>query len=187
MSDYAYVESFLPQIHEAPDLTALETLRIGTLGKSGEVTALLKTLGAMTPEERQAEGPKIHALREAVTAAIADRKAALEAAVIEARLATERLDMSLPVSPGAQGTVHPVAQVMDELRQFRQAGASPWADDYNPLASFRGGMTRAEVMAEFHRGRAATAALTAEDSGSSYLARMHLPAAGRGTELARME
>lgn len=79
------------------------------------------------------------------------------------------------------------AQVMDELRQFRQAGASPWADDYNQLADFRSGTTRADVMAEFHRGREATAALTAEDSGSSYLARMHVPAAGRGTALARME
>lgn len=79
------------------------------------------------------------------------------------------------------------AQVMEELRQFRQAGGSPWADDYNPLAHFRSGTTRAEVMAEFHHGREAAAALSAEDSGSSYLARMQAPAPERGTEVARME
>ena len=66
------------------------------------MTGLLKTLGGMTPEERQSEGPRIHALREAVTEAIAARKAALEEAALEQRLATERLDMTLPVTPVAK-------------------------------------------------------------------------------------
>lgn len=108
----------LSEIASAASLADLEAIRVATLGKSGTITALLKTLGAMTPEQRQTEGPKIHALREAVTAAITDRKAALEAAALEARLATETLDMSLPVSPGAPGSVHPVAQVMDELAEI---------------------------------------------------------------------
>ena len=108
----------LSEIASAASLADLEAIRVARLGKSGTITALLKTLGGMTPDQRQAEGPKIHALREAVTVAIADRKAALEAAALDARLATEKLDMSLPVSPGAPGSVHPVAQVMDELAEI---------------------------------------------------------------------
>ncbi|KRB82574.1 phenylalanine--tRNA ligase subunit beta [Sphingomonas sp. Root710] len=108
----------LSEIASATTLADLEAIRVAKLGKSGTITALLKTLGGMTPDQRQAEGPKIHALREAVTVAIADRKAALEAAALDARLATEKLDMSLPVSPGAPGSVHPVAQVMDELAEI---------------------------------------------------------------------
>jgi phenylalanyl-tRNA synthetase alpha chain len=72
----------------------------------------------MSAEQRQAEGPRIHGLREAVTAAIAARKAALEAAELDRRLATETLDMTLPVALGAQGSVHPVSQVMDELAEI---------------------------------------------------------------------
>src|SRR5918998_964199 len=109
---------WLGRIDAAPDLSALEAERVAALGKQGAVTGLLKTLGGMTPEERQSQGPRIHALREAVTEAIASRKAALEAAELERRLATEKLDMTLPVSPGTQGSVHPVSQVMDELAEI---------------------------------------------------------------------
>ena len=108
----------LSEIASADNLADLEAIRVKTLGKSGTITALLKTLGGMTPEQRQSEGPKIHALREAVTNAIADRKAALESTALDARLATEKLDMTLPVSGGAQGSVHPVSQVMDELAEI---------------------------------------------------------------------
>ena len=91
---------------------------MAALGKQGVVTGLLKTLGQMTPEERQSEGPRIHGLREAVTEAIAARKADLEEAALEQRLATETLDMTLPVAPAAEGSVHPVSQVMDELAEI---------------------------------------------------------------------
>ena len=79
---------------DTPD--AVEGLRVGALGKQGVITALLKTLGAMSPEERQTRGPIIHDLRESVTAALADRKAALEQAALDARLASERLYSTLP-------------------------------------------------------------------------------------------
>ncbi|RYF17496.1 MAG: DUF4148 domain-containing protein [Comamonadaceae bacterium] len=79
------------------------------------------------------------------------------------------------------------AQVMEELRQYRQAGVNPWSYEYNPLAHFRGSKTRAEVTAEFMASREATVAFNSEDSGSSYLARMNAPAMRRGVELARME
>jgi phenylalanyl-tRNA synthetase alpha chain len=109
---------WLGRIEAAGDLSALEAERVAALGKSGAVTQLLKTLGGMTPDQRQSEGPRIHALREAVTEAISARKAALEAAELDRRLATETLDMSLPVETGAQGSVHPVSQVMDELAEI---------------------------------------------------------------------
>jgi phenylalanyl-tRNA synthetase alpha chain len=119
MSDIADQQSaLLADIAAAGDPAALEAIRVRALGKQGSVTALLKTMGAMTPEQRLTEGPRIHGLREAVTAAIAERKAALEAAVLDARLASERLDMSLPVTPAPQGSVHPVSQVMDELAEI---------------------------------------------------------------------
>ncbi|HXH53821.1 MAG TPA: phenylalanine--tRNA ligase subunit alpha [Sphingomicrobium sp.] len=106
------------QIRGAPDLQALEQLRVAALGKSGSITAKLKLLGGMDADARAAEAPKIHALREAVTAAIAERKAALEQAELDRRLATETLDLSLPAPEAPQGTVHPVSQVMDELAEI---------------------------------------------------------------------
>jgi phenylalanyl-tRNA synthetase alpha chain len=109
---------WLARIAAARDLPGLEAERVAALGKQGAVTQLLKTLGGMSPEQRQIEGPRIHGLREQVTAAVAERKAALESAELDRKLATERLDMSLPVSPGPQGSVHPVSQVMDELAEI---------------------------------------------------------------------
>jgi phenylalanyl-tRNA synthetase alpha chain len=108
----------LARIETAPDLAAVEAERIALLGKQGEITQLLKSLGGMSPEERQIEGPRIHGLRERVAGAIAARKAALEAADLERRLATEGLDLTLPAAPLPQGSVHPVSQVMDELAEI---------------------------------------------------------------------
>ncbi|WP_033922589.1 phenylalanine--tRNA ligase subunit alpha [Sphingomonas sp. 37zxx] len=108
----------LGAITAADTLDAIEAVRVAALGKQGSVTALLKTLGGMSPDERQTAGPLIQALREAVTGAIADRKAALERAALDARLASETLDMTLPASGVAPGSVHPVSQVMDELAEI---------------------------------------------------------------------
>ena len=106
------------RIAAAVDLDALEVLRIALLGKQGSISALLKTLGGMSPEARQAEGPRINGLRQTASDAIAARKAELEAAVLDARLATERLDLSLPAPERPRGSVHPVSQVMDELAEI---------------------------------------------------------------------
>jgi len=108
----------LDEIWNAGDLAAVEALRVRLLGKSGEITARLKSLGSMDPAARAAQAPEVHALREAVTAAITERKAALDAAELERRLATERIDLSLPAPDMAAGTVHPVSQVMDELAEI---------------------------------------------------------------------
>ncbi len=119
MSEIMHLKAgLLADIEKADTADAVEALRVGALGKSGVVTGLLKTLGAMTPEERQSKGPEIHDLRESVTAAIATRKAALEGAALEARLAAERVDRTLPAAPVLQGSIHPVSQVMDELAEI---------------------------------------------------------------------
>ena len=110
--------ALIGQIRGAGDLAALEQLRVAALGKSGAITALLKSLGAMDPETRGREGPKIHALREAVTAALATRKAELETAELESKLATETLDLTLPAPERPVGSIHPVSQVMDELAEI---------------------------------------------------------------------
>jgi phenylalanyl-tRNA synthetase alpha chain len=100
------------------DADALEALRVSALGKSGTITGLLKTLGGMSPEERQEKGPAIQGLRAAVTDAIAERKVALNSIALNAKLASEMLDMTLPAAGGRQGSVHPVSQVLDELAEI---------------------------------------------------------------------
>jgi phenylalanyl-tRNA synthetase alpha chain len=111
-------EEALTRIAAAQDLGALEALRVEFLGKQGSISGLLKTLGAMSPEDRQLAGPQIHALREAVTEAMANRKASLEGAALEAQLASETIDLSLLAPEAPRGTIHPVSQVMDELAEI---------------------------------------------------------------------
>lgn len=119
MSDIEAIQAQLvSEIEAAADAGAVEALRVAALGKAGSITALLKTLGGMTPEERQARGPRIHALRETVTAALGARKAALDAAELDVKLAAETIDMSLPADAAPRGSVHPVSQVMDELAEI---------------------------------------------------------------------
>jgi phenylalanyl-tRNA synthetase alpha chain len=109
---------FEQQVSDASDLAALDAVRVAALGKAGEITELLKSLGKMDADARMAEGPKIHAAREAVTEAIAAKKQALENEELERRLATERLDLSLPAPVAPRGSIHPVSQVMDELTEI---------------------------------------------------------------------
>ncbi|HTQ13172.1 MAG TPA: phenylalanine--tRNA ligase subunit alpha [Rhizomicrobium sp.] len=116
MSDIERLErDLLAAIDDARDEAALETIRIGTLGKKGSISELLKTLGAMSPEERKTRGPRINGLRDRVAAAIAARKTALGEAALDARLAGERVDVTLPPRPEPAGTLHPVNQVLDEI------------------------------------------------------------------------
>lgn len=119
MTDIATLQTELMAAIDAADtLDALEAVRISALGKQGSVSALLKTMGGMSPEERQTKGPIINGLRESVAAALADKKAILESAALDARLRAERLDMTLPAPEAPRGTVHPVSQVMDELAEI---------------------------------------------------------------------
>ncbi|MGR7995414.1 MULTISPECIES: phenylalanine--tRNA ligase subunit alpha [unclassified Xanthobacter] len=101
----------------ADDEAALEQVRITALGKKGTVSELLKSLGGMSPDERKVMGPAINGLRDRVQGLLAARKETLKAAALEARLATERVDVTLPVreAPAEVGRVHPIAQVTEEL------------------------------------------------------------------------
>src|SRR3982750_3821105 len=97
MTDLTQLEAELSAaVAAAPDVAALEAVRVAALGKSGSVSELLKTLGAMSPDERRERGPAINGLRDRISAAIAERRAALEAAELDQRLASETLDLSLP-------------------------------------------------------------------------------------------
>lgn len=118
MTDLAALERDISaQIDAAADEAALEAVRIAALGKSGSISALLKTLGAMTPDERKENGPLINGLRDRAQALIGARKAELENAALDARLAAERIDVTLPVREGPElrGRIHPISQVIDEI------------------------------------------------------------------------
>jgi len=118
MSDAQQLEAdLLAAIEAAGDLPALEEVRVAGLGKKGSVSALLKTLGGMSPEERQVNGPAFNQLRDRITQAIADKKHGLEGAALQARLAHETQDMTLPLLPDPllDGRLHPVSQVMEEI------------------------------------------------------------------------
>jgi phenylalanyl-tRNA synthetase alpha chain len=118
MSDIAHLEKeILTAVTDAGDEAALETVRVAALGKSGSVSALLKTLGAMTPDKRKEKGPAINGLKERVTAAIAVQREALKNAALDQRLNTETIDVTLPTreGPAETGRIHPISQVLDEL------------------------------------------------------------------------
>jgi phenylalanyl-tRNA synthetase alpha chain len=119
MTDIATLQTdLIGAIDSADTLDSLEAVRIAALGKQGSVSALLKTMGSMSPEERQTQGPIINGLRESITLALATKKADLETADLNRRLASERVDMTLPAPETPRGTVHPVSQVMDELAEI---------------------------------------------------------------------
>ena len=118
MTDTAQLEQqILADVAAAGDEAALEAVRVAALGKSGSITALLKTLGTLPPEERKTQGPLINGLKDRVNAALAARRDALKDAALEARLNTESVDVTLPVreAPAEIGRVHPITQVTDEL------------------------------------------------------------------------
>jgi hypothetical protein len=115
-----------------------------------------------------------------------NRKYAISAAIALVAAGTAWAD-DITIDPNPFVSTASRAQVQAELMQFRTAGTDPWADDYNQLAQFRSGMTRAEATAGFLASRAAVAAYTSEDSGSSYMARMNAPAIHRTTDVAHAE
>jgi phenylalanyl-tRNA synthetase alpha chain len=116
MTDIAALQSeIMAAIAGAADEAALEAVRVGALGKKGSVSALLATMGSLSPDERKVQGPKFNGLKDAVSEAIAARKAQLADAGLDARLASERLDVTLPARPENGGTVHPISKVLEEV------------------------------------------------------------------------
>lgn len=174
MSDVEALKTVhLTAIAAADTPETVEAIRVAALGKSGDVTALLKTLGKMTPEERQTQGPIINGLREAVANALSDKKAALDHAVLDARLARETLDMTLPAEAAPMGSIHPVAQVMDELAEifadmgFAVATGPEIEDDWHNFTALN--------IPETHPARAMhdTFYFPADEDGQAKLLRTH--------------
>ncbi|MEL6234943.1 MAG: phenylalanine--tRNA ligase subunit alpha [Pseudomonadota bacterium] len=106
---------YLAQVAAAGSEAALEDIRVAALGKKGEVSLKMRELGRMTPEERQTAGPALNALKDDLNTAIAEAKTARADAALAERLAGEWQDLSAPPRPGPAGTLHPVAQVMEEV------------------------------------------------------------------------
>ena len=106
---------WLGAVAGAADEDAIEAVRVAALGKKGEVSLAMRELGRMSPEGRAEAGPRLNALKSELTAALAARRAALADAALEARLAAEWLDVTLPARPRRQGTIHPVSQVSEEV------------------------------------------------------------------------
>ena len=99
----------------ADSVRALDDVRVQYLGKNGEITSQLKTLGKLPPEERKDAGAAINAVKNSVAAVIDAKKLELEAAELNAKLAAETLDITLEGAPSSQGSLHPITQVTEEL------------------------------------------------------------------------
>jgi phenylalanyl-tRNA synthetase alpha chain len=110
--------SLLARVEQASDEASLEALRVEALGKQGSISALMKNLGSMSPEERKTFGPMLNGLKDRVTEAILAKKAALAEAALDAQLKSEAVDVTLPPVRPRLGTIHPVSQVMEELAQI---------------------------------------------------------------------
>ena len=141
MSQFTDLETqTLAAIAGAQDEAALEQVRVASLGKKGTITALLATLGKMSPDERKSAGAAINALKDTVNEALLARRTVVKSAALEVRLRSESLDVTLPVreAPIETGRIHPISQVMDELTAiFADMGFSiaegpdVESDDYN--------------------------------------------------------
>ncbi|WP_375594034.1 phenylalanine--tRNA ligase subunit alpha [Algihabitans albus] len=105
----------LAEVTAATDSRALDEARVSALGKKGRVTALMKGLGGLSPDERREAGQRLNLVKEAVAAAIEARKAELAEAELEARLARETVDVTLPARPFSVGRIHPISQTIEEL------------------------------------------------------------------------
>jgi len=106
---------YLDLIAKATDEGALEDVRIEALGKKGEIALAMRDLGQMAPDERQAAGQRLNALKDEIDTALRARKSGMADAALDERLKSEWLDITLPGRPRPQGTIHPVSQVTEEI------------------------------------------------------------------------
>jgi phenylalanyl-tRNA synthetase alpha chain len=111
----AEVASAQENIAAAASLDALDALRVALLGKSGVITAALKALGALPPEEKKARGAEVNRAKERIAEAIATRKAALDKIELDRRLASERVDVTLPGRHADRGGLHPITRTLDRI------------------------------------------------------------------------
>lgn len=102
-------------VEAANDLPSLEEARVQVLGKKGKITGLMKTLGGMDPEERKTTGAALNLLKDEIATLIATQERNLKKQALEQRLATETIDVSLPIRPESKGKIHPISHTMEEL------------------------------------------------------------------------
>ena len=108
-------EKYLTLISAAANEAALEELRVQAVGKKGEISLQMRSLGKMSPEERQEAGPALNALKDEVNSALRARKSAMADAALKERLKSEWLDVTLPGRQRLAGTIHPISQVWEEV------------------------------------------------------------------------
>jgi phenylalanyl-tRNA synthetase alpha chain len=121
----ALERDLLARLAAANDEASLETLRVEALGKQGSISALMKNLGAMSPDERKTFGGALNVLKDKLTEEIVVKKATLAEAALDRQLQSEAVDVTLPPVRPRLGTIHPVSQVMEELAQiFGEMGFS---------------------------------------------------------------
>ena len=116
MQDLDRLKSELVASIEAADtLEALEALRVSVLGKKGRVSLMMRELGGMAPDERKTAGQALNLVKDAVAAAIDARNTALSSAALDARLAAEAIDVSLPARPETEARLHPLSRTIEEV------------------------------------------------------------------------
>ena len=108
-------EHVMEELKEVKDTSALEQLRVRVLGKKGELTGILRGMGKLPAEERPRMGQIVNETREKLEAALDERAAKLRAMEKEARLAAETIDVTLPGTKRAAGSLHPMNIVLDDL------------------------------------------------------------------------
>ena len=160
-------------VESAADMGVLEDVRVAALGKKGRITGLMKTLGGMDPDARKAAGQRLNELKDEIAAALDARKPTLEAAALDAWLEKEVVDVTLPVRPEQQGSLHPISQTMDELSAifgamgFTVAEGPDVEDDFHNFTAlnFPPGHPAREMHDTFF--------LPPTESGDRYLLRTH--------------
>ena len=116
MNDIATLKKEISsEIKSANDLKALDDVRVSALGKKGRITAVMKTLGQMDEQERKEKGQALNALKDEVASLIKKQEIALKKQELDARLVTEKMDMTLDARPQEKGYIHPISQTIEEL------------------------------------------------------------------------
>jgi len=105
----------LAQVEAADSLQTLEDVRVAALGKKGAITAQMKNLGGLEPEQRKAAGQALNAIKDDVAAAIDAKKTAMTDAELNAKLLAEKIDVTLPIRPEREGFIHPISQTIEEV------------------------------------------------------------------------
>ncbi len=114
----AMLAEALAMLENSQTAAALETLRVRYLGKKGELTALLRGMGALTPEERPQMGALVNETRRRIEQALEEKSGKLEQEELERRLKEEQLDVSVPGVRAPLGKAHPLSQVLDEIKEI---------------------------------------------------------------------